>query len=276
MPIELEIHDGSPNWWNSLDIWIVPGSDPDGPPGQPIAGQPAYLWGRARNNGSNPANGARVNFYWSNPATGVLRSNSTPVGSSFVDLDPGETQEVLCLTPWIPTIVNDGHECVVAEIIHPGDPLPSPLPDAFNPPDHLQIAQRNLSVLSMKKSMIVLPIQLSAPAREKRSLEVMVETGGEIDQKALVQLGAGKLKQAKNSMVDGRLSLNRAYASNDVKHCEHHLKVELSPGTSKAVYLRLVPRDIKKGLYTPVHVTECENNRIVGGITFLVTQSMED
>jgi hypothetical protein len=41
----LDIPDGpSPYVWESSAIWVVPGADPLGKPGQPVAGQPAYLW----------------------------------------------------------------------------------------------------------------------------------------------------------------------------------------------------------------------------------------
>lgn len=276
MTVKLEIQDGSPHWWNSSDIWVVPGNDPSGSPGQPIAGQAAYLWGRVHNNGSTAANSARVNFYWSNPAVGVLRSNSTLIGSSFVDLDPGETQEVLCLTPWIPTIVNDGHECVVAEVIHAADPLPLPLPDAFEPPAYLQIAQRNLSVLLMSKSMIILPIQIAAPAREKKSFEVMVDFGNEIDRKALEQLGMGKLRYTKQPNINTDLSLDRECGRINSKHCCCHLKVDLAPGTTKAVYLKVEPGRLKPGVYTPIDVIAREGNKIVGGITFIATSAEEE
>jgi hypothetical protein len=128
MPVQLLIRDGDPHWWNSPDIWVVPGNDPNGAPGQPVAGEAAFLWARVQNTGKDPATGATVKFYWSNPAAGVLRSNSTFVGSAFVSLNGGETKEVLCVIPWIPVVVNNGHECLVAEVIHPADPLPSPLP----------------------------------------------------------------------------------------------------------------------------------------------------
>ncbi len=39
-----------------------------------------------RNTGSTPATGARVEFFWSNPATGVLRSNSTLVGYGYATM----------------------------------------------------------------------------------------------------------------------------------------------------------------------------------------------
>lgn len=275
MAVNLKIQDGSPYWWNSSDIWVVPGNDPSGSPGQPVAGQPAYLWGRVHNNGSTTANSAQVKFYWSNPATSVLRSNSILIGSSFVNLDPGETQEVLCLTPWIPTIVNDGHECVVAEVIHAADPLPLPLPDVFDPQAYLQIAQRNLSVLSMGKSMMMLPIQLSAPVREQRVLEIMVEYGEEIDRKALHQLGIGKIKYMKKPMVKAKLSMDRECGTIRDKHC-CHLKVDLAPSTSKAVYLKVDPYNLKLGGYTPINVIAREGDKVVGGVTFIVTSAEEE
>ena len=51
MSLNLLIRDGEPHWWNSPDIWVVPGNDPNGPPGQPVAGEPAFIWGRIKNDG---------------------------------------------------------------------------------------------------------------------------------------------------------------------------------------------------------------------------------
>jgi hypothetical protein len=76
MAAKIQIRDGNP-WWLSQDIWVVPGDNPNGLPGRPIAGQTNYLWARTQNIGTLPISGANINFYWSNPATGVLRSNST-------------------------------------------------------------------------------------------------------------------------------------------------------------------------------------------------------
>lgn len=41
-----------PYWWVSSNIWVVPGADPNGPPGSPVAGLPAYLWARVSNTGN--------------------------------------------------------------------------------------------------------------------------------------------------------------------------------------------------------------------------------
>jgi hypothetical protein len=144
MAAELEIRDGDP-WWLSPDVWTVPG-DPEGTPGLPIAGQPTYMWARVRNKGSSPVNDATVRFYWANPAAGFDRTTAHVIGTAFVSLAPGEGADVLCLTPWTPEYVNDGHECVLAEAFHPSfDPLPA-TPD-FQVPTDRHVAQRNLSVI---------------------------------------------------------------------------------------------------------------------------------
>lgn len=62
MAVELEIRDGDP-WWLSPDVWVVPGIDPLGAPGMPIAGMPAYIWARVRNLGDTDVANAEVRYY---------------------------------------------------------------------------------------------------------------------------------------------------------------------------------------------------------------------
>ena len=119
MSAALMIRDGEPSWWNSPDIWVVPGEDPNGTPGTPIARPDSLCLGAgAHIEGENVTN-AQVNYWWSNPAAGVMRSTSTLIGTSSVSLNAGDVKEVLCVVPWVPVIVNNGHECLVAEVIHP-------------------------------------------------------------------------------------------------------------------------------------------------------------
>ena len=276
MPTVLEIRDGDPYWWNSPDIWVVPGVDPNGSPGQPIAGEPAFLWGRVRNTRDQTASGARVDFYWSNPATGVLRSNSTLIGSAFVDLDPGDTKEVLCVIPWIPEIVNNGHECVVAEVIHSSDPLPTPLPDEFDPPSYHQIAQKNLTVLSMKKSMMVMAVQVAAPIRKEKSLLVTTEFGGTLDKFDLVQAGLVNYRPAKLNSLKVGLSLDPGCDESEKKGLRKELKLQLKPGTAKAVYLKVWPQELKPRTYVLLHVISRDGQKVVGGITYIIISGKED
>lgn len=269
----LTIRDGDPYWWNSPDIWVVPGGDPGGVPGVPIAGSPAFLWARAHNTGDQAVTGAKIDFYWSNPATGVLRSNSHLVGSPYVDLEAGETQDVLCLVPWIPEIVNDGHECLVAEIIHPADPLPSPPLDAFDPPTYRQIAQKNLDVLQTQTFMIVKAIQIGAPKRIAQRLAVAIEIGGEIDDLSLGQLGLKGFRPAKPAKGFSALL---APLSGCDDSGEDRLEFSLDPGEARAAYLKIRPCEIEKNHYLPVHVISRDDRGIVGGITFLLVSGKED
>lgn len=276
MSTVLEIRDGDPYWWNSPDIWVVPGSDPNGSPGQPIAGESAFLWGRVRNTGKQTASGARVDFYWSNPATGVLRSNSTLVGSAFVDLNPEDTKEVLCVIPWIPEIVNDGHECVVAEVIHSSDPLPTPLPDEFDPPSYHQIAQKNLNVLAMKKSMMVMAIQVAAPIRKEKLLLVTTEFGGTLDKFDLVQAGLENYRPAKCNSLKVGLSLDPGCDESDKGGLAKEIKLQLKPGTAKAVYLKVWPQELKPMTYVLLHAISRDEQKVVGGITYIIISGKED
>ena len=275
MPATLVIRDGDPHWWASPDIWVVPGIDPNGSPGQPVAGEPAYLWGRARNTGDQTVTGARVDFYWSNPATGVLRSNSTLVGSAFVDLNAGEVKDVLCVIPWTPVIVNEGHECVVAEIVHSADPLPAPPPDAFDPPTYRQIAQKNLSVLAMRRLSLVRTIQLAAPRREARSLRVSIEVGGSLDKEVLARAGLEGFRPAKGSIEAG-LSTEAGCEPSGKAELAKDLEVVLKPGTTRAVYLKVPPARLESKTYVPIHVVSRNGDRIDGGITFVVVNREEE
>lgn len=170
MAVELEIRDGDP-WYLSPDVWTVPGNDPEGPPGPPIAGGPCYLWAQVRNNGSTTVSDATVRYYWANPSTGFDRTTATIIGTSFVSLGPGEQSDVLCLTPWIPIIVNEGHECVLAEAFHSGwDPLPNS--PAFNVPSDRHVAQRNLSVLMAAAGMFMMYFEIHNPSRKRRTFHM--------------------------------------------------------------------------------------------------------
>ncbi|MBW4673108.1 MAG: hypothetical protein KME52_03390 [Desmonostoc geniculatum HA4340-LM1] len=275
MPAQLLIEDGSP-WWLSTDIWVVPGDDPAATPGLPVAGQNNYLWAQVKNQGDSAVIGARVNFYWSNPATGVLRSNSVIVGAAFVDLGAGEQQDVLCLTPWIPIIVNNGHECVVAEVVHPGDPLPNPLPDPFDPPTYRQVAQRNLIVVPLRfKSLkyFSLPIQVSATARQRKQVVLSVEQveDSKQTQRLLEQIGLAKLQPARTELVEVGLSTKSMCGEQTDEPIEKDIKLELKTGTARSAYLVVKPIGKSTSGYQLIHVVErTDNQQILGGISFLV------
>ena len=268
----LLIRDGDP-WWMSPDIWTVPGSDPNAVPASPAVGQPTFVWARVRNNGELTLENVQLRFYWSNPATGVLRSNSTLIGSSFTTISPGEERDVLCITPWVPVGVNDGHECLVVEALHPLDPLPMPLPDSFSPPGFEQIAQRNISLVMMRTNMLrVLPIQITTPLRHDRKTVLFLERGEvELPEDLLVTLGLENRRFNPDPPVRSAIQV-RPESSCDEFEQTDELRMALPGGTVSAAYLAIHMLDADPSTYGILHVVERnENEEILGGITFVIT-----
>ena len=268
----MTIRDGDP-WWISPDIWTVPGSDPNAKPASPSVGQPTFVWVRIRNNGTSALKDVQLRFYWSNPATGVLRSNSTLIGSSFTSIAPGKDSEVLCLTPWIPVGVNDGHECLVVEALHPLEPLPTPPPDSFSPPKFDQVAQRNISLVKMRKNTIrMLPIQVAAPFRHGRKTKLYLERDNiELPDELVRNLGL------QNRRFNPVLPIRVSIQAHPEFQCDEFEQVEVLdqvlPGsTIRAAYLAIQAMEFDSLSYSILHIVErSENGESLGGITFVVT-----
>ncbi len=91
----------------------------------------------------------------------------------------GEVREVLCLVPWVPVYVNNGHECVLAEAFHPtADPLPAT--PVFNVPTDRHVAQRNLDLVmafKMNNMMISAPFSICNGQRTPREFQLSVRPG---------------------------------------------------------------------------------------------------
>lgn len=264
MAVQLEIRDGSPNWWASPDIWVVPGSDPTGAPGIPIAGQQAFVWARVENHGSTQATNTRVDFWWADPSTQVLRSNANFIGGSFVDLPPGAAEEVLCLVPWNVVLVNNGHECLIAVASHPGDSVPDPAPDDFNPPQYAEVAQRNLDVMAVSMQMMM--ITVAAGRREDKRVQLHLERGGKLDSDQLVRLGLRGFKPCTEAKVKAQLSTTRPNCSGEQKPVKDGpIELSIARGTRKSVYLHVTDSRLNPSEYELVHVVERKGDEVLGG-----------
>jgi hypothetical protein len=270
MSAQLLIRDGTPYWYLSPDIWVVPGNDPDGMPGTPVAGETAYLWAHVANTGDIEANGVRVDFYWANPALQVLRSNSTSVGSAFADIPAGGSQDVLCLVPWNPVIVNDGHECLVAVANHPGNPLPNPLPDAFDPPLFPQVAQKNLTVLAASMHASSHALTIDGWRRADKAVVVTVEVGGQLDETSLQRLGIKYLQPAKETVVEVGLALRPMCPGEKEPLGPNRLELQVRQGTSTGIYALIRATKLAQGEYQLVNIIERSEERILGGLGFIV------
>lgn len=270
MAIELEIRDGDP-WWMSPDIWVVPGNDPEAAPGQPIVGTPAFLWARVRNNGSTGVQNATVRFYWADPSTGFDRNTAYFVGSSFVTLDPGQVGEVLCLQPWIPEFVNDGHECLLAEAFHlSGDPIP-PSPD-FNVPTDRHVAQRNISVVTAStSSFFSYSFNIFNTERKDRVFRLMLELGNETQLKPLIPTLDQNLGTVR---LDGKLTAaavaqERCAGKEETMDLKTLIEgLELKVPANRKINRTLIGK--LEGGPALVHLLQRAGDRTIGGTSVLV------
>ncbi|ACG74533.1 conserved hypothetical protein [Anaeromyxobacter sp. K] len=266
MPVELEIRDGEP-WWMSPDVWTVPGTDPEGPAGAPVIGQPCYLWALVTNKGTSNVSNAAVRFYWANPSVGFDRNTAHFIGASNVNLLPNESAEVLCLAPWIPEHVNGGHECVLAEAFHTTlDPLP-PVPD-FDVPTDRHVAQRNLNVVQALRGFFAFPFTVYNALRTEGRYQLKVRQGTlrELDPlRRRLRLERPKLegKLVRTAFVQARCPTEDVLDRRDDGRVE-----EVSIRGKGGHFTTLVGR--VEGGAALLHVAQYRGDTLAGGISVLV------
>lgn len=275
MGVALVIRDGSPNWWESPDIWVVPGPDPNGVPGTPVVGQQAFLWANVSNQGDVDVSQVQVDFWIADPSMQIRKSTSNHIGTAFADVAAGATQPVLCLVPWNVALVNGGHECAVVEASSPANPLSPPPadPDVLDAPTYPQIAQKNLSVaLMMGMSRRELILSVNAGARTDKKVDVKVEVGGEISKELLQSLGIRAGRNVGTKLV-GAVVSHHSLCGSTATGDHHSLKVHAPRGTSVPVYLNITAsRRLESDEYAIVRVVETEQNRLLGGLSVVVME----
>jgi len=278
LSVQLVVEDGSPNWWESTSIWVVPGSDPNGSPGVPVAGQSAYLWARVRNDGDTDVSAAQVDFWIANPSLQIRKSTATHIGSAYVDVPAAGSQDVLCLVPWHVTFLNGGHECAVVEVSSPADPLaPTPAdPDVLDAPAYRQIAQRNLSVINvMARAGAHRMIGVNAGSRADKEVEIAVHVGGELSREQLALLGLEGKRHAGERRLTAQLS--RGPQSAEPRAREGKLQLTVPRGTSVPVYVELSAAEgLGPDEYAVIHVTEHAHGRVIGGYTTVAVRGDDD
>lgn len=278
MAIEIWIDDGDPVYL-SLDIWVVPGNDPEGEIGTPVANLNAFVWARVHNRGTSHVSNARVNFYWGDPSTGVTRSNATLIGTSYVSLEAGETKEVLCLTPWIPNWVNEGHECLIVESFSPEDPLNTyPEADRFYVADDRHIAQRNITVLSMKSSSSILSLPLYfanwQKSHESEFKLIAKRTDIKTASELLKQLGFKKqIKELPQIEEYGMLPYK---CGDEIEGFgKHEMSVKALPGEKRGMIFRVkIPSNTKPSDGAFFLIEQYDSRSLIGGIGVLIVDEI--
>ena len=271
MPVELWIDDGSP-WYMSPDIWVVPGMDPEAGPGVPIAEHPAWIWARVHNRGDRRAANVTVKYYWANPSTAVTVESATLVGTSFANIDPGESREVLCVTPWTPTWVNDGHECVIVEAFSSVDPVLHGTTGPFQVRADRHVAQRNLHVLQVSPlmSLAAIPFAVANAAHfHSAAIEVRVERDKIARLEPLMQtLGLDALpEESKGLTTFGVRPYRCGEKATDVG--KQKLKIE-SPAPSRLPLALLVDTSRRTSGGAFFRIEQFADGELVGGVGALL------
>jgi hypothetical protein len=144
-------------FWESPDILLLADVDPAVAPSVPPdlgqtaqAGRPTTLYAHVWNFGIAQAPNVVVEFYWCDPALGINASGAHLIGVTMVSLGArgsGRSHAVVkCPTPWYPTFVNGGHECLLVRAWdETSDGLGDPPWDAAL---NRHIGQRNIHVVA--------------------------------------------------------------------------------------------------------------------------------
>jgi hypothetical protein len=281
MAVELWIDDGTPHWYLSPDIWVVPSDDPNDPPGMPFANVSAYVWARVHNRGSTAVSNATVRYYWANPSTAITPTTATLIGTSSASLAAGETKDVLCVTPWVPQWVNDGHECLLAQAFAPADPLPPLGPmDPFNVPGDRHTAQKNLTVGGMAGGMAAFIhtfLVMNTAGLGAETVQVRARRGAIAD---LKPLAAGLGLRALPEEADGldRFGVQPYRCGDELeRQPRQETKLELRPGAQQGMALVVhLARERKPNAGALFLVEQFAGDRLVGGVGVLLVPEAEE
>ncbi|MDE2370795.1 MAG: hypothetical protein KGN16_17635 [Burkholderiales bacterium] len=143
-------------FWESPDIFIVPGVDPALAPAVPaqfgdtaLAHQPNTLYAHVWNLGQSAAAEVVVEFYWVDPSLGVGPANAHLIAQTMVSLGSRGSARahavVKCPVAWVPDFLNGGHECLLVRVWDNSSDLPgAPMLDARV---NRHVGQRNIHVV---------------------------------------------------------------------------------------------------------------------------------
>jgi hypothetical protein len=149
-------------FWESPDVLLLAGVEPAvAPPVPPqlgdtaLAGKPNTIYAHVWNFGLSGAPNVVVEFYWCDPSLGIGPGGAHLIGHTSLSLGArgsGRAHAVAkCPTPWVPTFVNGGHECLLVRAWdETSDGLGTPPWDAAL---NRHIGQRNIHVVAADGGM---------------------------------------------------------------------------------------------------------------------------
>lgn len=172
-------------FWESPDIFVMPNQPVVGAPGVPTnlggmaqAGAPNTIFAHVWNLGRGPAFDVRVEFYWFNPTLGIEGSDANLIGFTYVTLGNRNSTKshavVRCPVDWIPTFLNNGHECLVVRAYAPiSDPLDAVGSFPWSASQNRHVAQRNIAVLRGIQTQATPLVLKVAPGHSTHDAEIV-------------------------------------------------------------------------------------------------------
>jgi len=148
-------------FWESPDVIVVPGVvdslEGNTPTLTPRAGEDHTVFVRTWNLGRLPAPATKVRAWWANPAFGFPDGVPQYIGGATVDLEdqyhfPACRAVVRIPEPWVPEMVNGGHECLLAKV----DGFADRAASGWQAGTQRHVGQRNLTVLAPETDMTLL------------------------------------------------------------------------------------------------------------------------
>jgi hypothetical protein len=165
-------------FWASPDIIVSPTDSL----GRVTAGSQVTVTARILNLGLLAAAPVSVSFFVVDPSLGIGPSGASLIGSTMLPSIPAHwMEEVDCPMPWVPAVVNNGHECLVVQCTTPVfDQIEHP----FAPTLDRRVAQRNITVLAGQQvqhasTIVVNPFNRALTARVTASTRVVRLRQGE-------------------------------------------------------------------------------------------------
>ena len=185
-------------FWLSPDITIIRPGGIRGSEGK--VGESDQVEVVVTNIGGIDAVDAYVEAFLADPSTAFTPATATPVGSGFLTI-PNHNLAPITF-PWIPTVTDAGHRCMLARVCLsvPYDCYANPA--IFDVQNDRHLAQRNLNVLSFKQETLSFAFLVVNPLQDKgafvlRTVEVNVGRNADLVRGALgtkfAQFGQAKL-----------------------------------------------------------------------------------
>jgi hypothetical protein len=203
----------------------------------------------------------------------ITPSTATLIGTSAVSLVPGETKDVLCVTPWVPDFVNNGHECLIAQAFAPPDTAPPQGPnDPFDVPGDRHAAQRNVVVgAGTANARIVHPFLVRNDVRFRADHVVVRVRRGEIGLLKAIHrtLAFERMPEEAGELKDFGLQVYRC--GDEIAGVgQQEVQVPLAPGRRQGLALVVrPPEQFADGTAALFLIEQLAGGKPVGGLAFV-------